>query len=84
MSTYFANIFLVPPIAFANVDSYSGRMTPDQLLTFFEVRTQTALAHRLGKPKSTVADWFQRGIVPRTVQLELQIQTGGRLMAKPR
>jgi len=59
-------------------------MKPDQLLTYFQVTTQSDLARLLGRPNSTVAEWFQRGTVPREVQLELQIQTGGKLMAKPR
>jgi hypothetical protein len=56
-------------------------MTPDQLKDHFNVQTQTALAAVLDKPISTVAEWFQRGRVPRAVQLELQIRTGGKLKA---
>jgi DNA-binding transcriptional regulator YiaG len=56
-------------------------MTPDQLKAHFNVQTQTALAAILEKPVSTVAEWFQRGTVPRHVQLELQIRTGGKLKA---
>ena len=56
-------------------------MTPDQLKVHFNVQTQTALAAALDKPISTVAEWFQRGRVPRAVQLELQIRTGGKLKA---
>jgi DNA-binding transcriptional regulator YiaG len=48
----------------------------------FGAQTQSALAAKLGKPVSTVAEWFQRGRVPRAVQLELQIRTDGRLRAK--
>lgn len=56
-------------------------MTPQQLKDFFQVETQTALAEALDKPVSTVAEWFQRGVVPRAVQLELQIKTDGKLQA---
>ena len=59
-------------------------MTPDQVLAHFQVTTQTALAERLGKPISTVADWFQKGTVPLVVQYELQIKTDGQLKAEMR
>lgn len=59
-------------------------MTPEQVKVFFQAPTQTALAARLGKPISTVAEWFQRGKVPRAVQLELQILTDGKLPAEDR
>lgn len=57
-------------------------MTPDQLLQHFKTPTQTALAGLLGKPVSTVSEWFQRGRVPRVVQLEIQIRTAGALKAE--
>lgn len=57
-------------------------MTPEQVLSHFGVTRQTELARVLGKPVSTVADWFQRGAVPRAVQYELQIRTGGKLKAE--
>lgn len=50
-------------------------MTPDQLKEHFNVDTQTALAARLGKPVSTVAEWFQKGRVPRAVLLEVELET---------
>lgn len=59
-------------------------MTPEQVKEHFQAPSQTALAATLGRPISTVAEWFQRGRVPREVQLELQIQTGGKLVAEPR
>ena len=59
-------------------------MTPDQVLTHFQVDTKTALAKALDKPVSTVNDWFQRGRVPKSVQFELQIRTGGQLKAEVR
>ena len=58
-------------------------MTPNQVLTHFKVPTKSALARKLGKPVSTVHDWFQTGRVPRAVQYELQIRTQGALQAKP-
>lgn len=57
-------------------------MTPEQVKQHFQASTQAALAVRLGKPVSTVAEWFQRGRVPRAVQLELQIETMGALQAE--
>jgi hypothetical protein len=57
-------------------------MTPDQLKNHFKAPTQTALAAILGKPVSTVAEWFQRGVVPRAVQLEVEIRTEGQLKAE--
>ncbi len=48
-------------------------MSPDQLKQHFKVQTQTALADLLGKPVSTVADWFQRGRVPEAVLLRLEL-----------
>ncbi len=57
-------------------------MTPDQLLSHFQMPTKTALAAHLNKPVSTVNDWFQRGVVPRAVQYELEIITGGQLKAE--
>ncbi len=59
-------------------------MTPDQVKQHFKVQTQTALAETLGKPISTVAEWFQRGKVPRVVQYELEIRTKGKLKAEDR
>ena len=59
-------------------------MTPEQLKNHFQAPTQTALAEKLGRPVSTVAEWFQRGRVPREVQLEIQIRTGGKLKAENR
>ena len=59
-------------------------MTPDQIKDYFKAPTQTALAGILDRPISTVAEWFQRGVVPRAVQLELQIRTGGALQAGDR
>jgi hypothetical protein len=59
-------------------------MTPEQVKNHFQAPTQSALAVHLGKPVSTVAEWFQRGVVPRAVQLELQIMTGGVLKAEDR
>lgn len=59
-------------------------MTPEQVKEHFQAPTQTALAATLGKPISTVAEWFQRGRVPRAVQLELQIMTKGKLAAEDR
>jgi hypothetical protein len=56
-------------------------MSPDQLKSHFNVSTQTALAERLGKPISTVAEWFQKGKLPRAVQFEMEILTGGALVA---
>jgi DNA-binding transcriptional regulator YiaG len=56
-------------------------MTPEQVKQHFGAQTQSALAAKLGKPVSTVAEWFQRGRVPRAVQLELQIRTAGHLKA---
>jgi DNA-binding transcriptional regulator YiaG len=49
-------------------------MTPDQLKEHFNVETQTALAAKLGKPVSTVAEWFQKGRVPRAVLLEVELE----------
>jgi DNA-binding transcriptional regulator YiaG len=49
-------------------------MTPDQLKEHFQVDTQTALAAKLGKPVSTVAEWFQKGRVPRAVLLEVELE----------
>lgn len=57
-------------------------MTPDQVKEHFEVDTQTALAAKLGKPISTVADWFQRDRIPRAVQFELEVLTSGGLRAE--
>lgn len=57
-------------------------MTPEQLKSHFDARTQKELAAKLGKPLSTVAEWFQRGTVPRAVQLEMQIRTSGKLQAE--
>lgn len=57
-------------------------MTPEQVKEHFDAPTQTALAATLGKPISTVADWFQQGRVPRAVQFELEIMTGGKLKAE--
>lgn len=48
-------------------------MSPDQLKQHFNVQTQTALAELLGKPVSTVAEWFQRGKVPEAVLLRLEL-----------
>lgn len=59
-------------------------MTPEQLKQHFSANTQAALAEKLGRPVSTVAEWFQRGRVPRAVQLELQIRSGGKLVAEDR
>jgi hypothetical protein len=59
-------------------------MTPQELKSHFGVETQTALAERLGKPVSTVAEWFQVGRVPRVVQLEIELDTGGALKADRR
>jgi hypothetical protein len=56
-------------------------MTPDQVKQHFEAPTQTALAEALGKPVSTVAEWFQKGRVPRGAQFELEILTAGKLKA---
>lgn len=56
-------------------------MTPQQVQRFFKVQTQAALARVLRRPASTVAEWFQRGCVPKAAQFELQIITGGRLRA---
>lgn len=57
-------------------------MTPDQVKEHFGVATQTALAVELQRPISTVAEWFQRGRIPRAVQFELEIATGGKLKAE--
>lgn len=46
-------------------------MTPEQLKQHFQAPTQTALAVLLGRPVSTVAEWFQTGRVPKGVLLEL-------------
>lgn len=59
-------------------------MTPQQVQAYFDAPTQKALADVLDRPISTVAEWFQRGVVPRAVQLELQIRTNGRLKAEAR
>jgi hypothetical protein len=57
-------------------------MTPDQVKQHFKVQTQTALAERLQKPVSTVAEWFQKGRIPRAVQFELELDTRGKLKAE--
>jgi hypothetical protein len=57
-------------------------MTPDQVKLHFNARTQKDLAAKLGRPVSTVAEWFQRGRVPRAVQFQLQIDTCGALRAE--
>lgn len=57
-------------------------MTPEQLKDHFQAPTQTALAGLLGKPVSTVAEWFQRGRVPRAVQWEVEAMTKGKLKAE--
>ena len=57
-------------------------MTPDQLKEHFKVQTQTALAAALDRPISTVAEWFQRGRVPKAVQFELELKTNGQLQAE--
>jgi hypothetical protein len=59
-------------------------MTPDQLKQHFDAQTQTALAEKLGRPISTVSEWFQKGRLPRAVQLEIELKTGGALKAEPR
>ena len=56
-------------------------MSPEQVKSHFKAPTQTALAAILGKPVSTVAEWFQKGSVPRAVQFELEIKTDGQLKA---
>lgn len=57
-------------------------MSPEQIKSHFKAPTQTALAAILGKPVSTVSEWFQKGTVPRAVQFELEIKTGGELKAE--
>jgi hypothetical protein len=59
-------------------------MTPEQVKAHFQAPTVTALAATLGRPISTVAEWFQNDRIPRAVQLELQIDTNGALLAEPR
>jgi DNA-binding transcriptional regulator YiaG len=59
-------------------------MTPEQVKEHFQAATQTDLATILGKPISTVSEWFQLGRVPRAAQLELHILTNGKLQAEPR
>lgn len=56
-------------------------MSPEQVQQHFEAESVSELARKLGKPVSTVHEWFQRGVVPRAVQLELEIDTAGALKA---
>jgi|GEM_PF-4836055 len=56
-------------------------MTPDKLLSYYRVSSQSALARRMGRPVSTVADWFQTGRLPKAVLLEIQVE---KLKAKAR
>lgn len=56
-------------------------MTPDQVKQHYNAPTQTALAEALKKPVSTVAEWFQKGRVPKAEQFRLELDTGGALRA---
>lgn len=56
-------------------------MTPKQVQVHFKAANPSDLARKLDKPISTVWDWFQRGVVPKAVQYELQIETEGALKA---
>lgn len=56
-------------------------MSPKQVLEYFKAKNVSDLAVKLHKPASTVHEWFQRDRVPRAVQYELQIATGGKLRA---
>ena len=59
-------------------------MKPDDIQAHYKAKSRSDLARKLGKPISTVHDWFQRGVVPRAVQLEQQIATRGKLKAEGR
>lgn len=59
-------------------------MTPEQVQAHYQAKTRSELARKLRRPVSTVCEWFQRGVVPRAVQLDLQIETDGKLKAERR
>ena len=54
-------------------------MTPDDLYTIW--RTQEEMAKALGLAQPTISGWFTDGKIPEPRQYQIQIVTGGRLVA---
>lgn len=54
-------------------------MTPQQLIEHFH--TQSNAAKALGCAQSTVAEWCAEGVIPEGRQYQIELATGGKLVA---
>lgn len=54
-------------------------MSPHDLLTIWP--SQAEIARALGVQPPSVAEWFDRGLVPEGRQYQVQLASGGRLVA---
>lgn len=54
-------------------------MTPQELITHY--RTQSGAAMALGCAQSTVAEWCADGAIPEGRQYQIELATGGALIA---
>uniref|UniRef100_A0A6M3LZR9 Putative transcriptional regulator n=2 Tax=viral metagenome TaxID=1070528 RepID=A0A6M3LZR9_9ZZZZ len=54
-------------------------MSPSELVTYFG--TQAATAEALGCAQSTVAEWCSDGCIPEGRQYQIELATGGALIA---
>lgn len=55
-------------------------MTVSELMKFYKVKNQSQLAKKIGRGRTTITDWKNHGIPPRTQAL-FEIKTAGKLKA---
>lgn len=56
-----------------------AHMTPQQVIEHWG--TQTEVAVKLGCKQPTVSGWVKQGYVPKGIQAQIQLLTGGKLVA---
>jgi hypothetical protein len=56
-------------------------VTPEEFVSYF--KTQKAAAKSIGLAQPTIADWVKVGFIPWPRQCQIQVVTGGALMADP-